>query len=259
MPAPVIRLTERNLESTFGRTPWMLVRVDRVPMSPMQRGLAEYLDFRFPNLFTFVTVGRSDFSPARLGDLFQSAVGPLRAGVRDGYYLLEAGLVVGNHSGQLRPSSVSYGSEAEEEAQRSRILASPAGAGLGPRDLEALRQLVAYFEPIVERKQRAAGFGSDGFSGGTGSAGSSWGGSASYGSTPTPPPAAARTDDPDDPYVVLGVQPGATQEQIKAAFREQLKLNHPDKVAHLSPALQAFAAQQTLKLKAAYERLVRRP
>jgi DnaJ-domain-containing protein 1 len=258
MPATVIRLTQRNLDATFARTPWMLIRVDRVPMAPMQRSLPEYLDHRFPNLFTFVTVARSDFTPAQLSELFQSAVGPLRGGVRDGYYLLEAGLVVGNHSGMLRPTSVSYGSEAEEEAQRARILASPAGIGLGGQDLEALRQLTAYFEPIVERKQRAAGFGADGFSSGDIGAGGyvrSDPGPVSSGYGGTPPPAAARTDDPDDPHVILGVSPGATQEQIKAAYKEQIKLNHPDKVAHLSPALQAFAAQQTLRLKAAYERL----
>jgi DnaJ-domain-containing protein 1 len=119
---------------------------------------------------------------------------------------------------------------------------------------------VGYFEPIVERKQRAAGFGADGFSSGTdfGGSASYSTGPSSYGYTPTPPPAVARASDPDDPHVILGVPPGATQEQIKAAYREQIKLNHPDKVAHLSPALQAFAAQQTLRLKEAYERLSRR-
>ena len=43
----------------------------------------------------------------------------------------------------------------------------------------------------------------------------------------------------------------------EAAFREQMKLNHPDKVAHLSPALQKFAEAQVLKIKDAYERLAR--
>ncbi|MEZ4239771.1 MAG: J domain-containing protein [Myxococcota bacterium] len=266
MPASVTRLTERTLDIVFGRTPWMLLLVDRLPNASMHRALPDLLDFRFPGLFTFATVARGDFSPARLGELLQSAVGRLRGGVTDGYYLLEAGLVVGHHRGAILPDNVSYGQEAEAEAQRARIRAMPPGVSLTGRDLEAARQLMAYFEPIVERKQRAAGFGADGTSSGgetvigadgyTRSSGPTYADAGSFGGYGgTAPPAPARTDDPDDPYTVLGIAPGATQDQIKAAYREQLKLNHPDKVAHLSPALQQFAAQQTLKVKAAYERL----
>jgi hypothetical protein len=35
-----------------------------------------------------------------------------------------------------------------------------------------------------------------------------------------------------------------------------MKLNHPDKVAHLSPALQQFAQQQTLIAKHAYDTIL---
>lgn len=254
MPVSVTRLTERNLEAVFGRTPYLLIRVDRIPMAQMQPGLTDYLERRFPGLFAFATVSRSDFSPQRLGDLFQSAVGRLRSGVLDGYYLFEAGLVVGHHSGQTRPSSISYGHEAEEEAQRRRIL-SATPPSLAPRgaDLEAVRQLVAYFEPIIERKQRASGFADDGTS-----AGSTHSAPPPPPRAAPPPPAARAADDPDDPYVVLGIERGASQEEIKAAFRTQIKLNHPDKVAHLSPALQQFAASQTLRVKWAYDTLTRR-
>jgi DnaJ-domain-containing protein 1 len=247
----VPRLTERNLDATFAKAPYLLVRVDRGPMLSMHQGLPEVLDRRFPNLLAFGTVSRTDFSAVRLTELFQSEVGRLRSGVGDGYWLFHAGLVVGHHSGQVRPSSVSYGKEAEEEAQRAKILSDLAASGVfRGADVEALRQLVAYLEPLVQRRQRGAGFGAGADS------------SGGYASPPpsTPPPAAPRSGgpDPDDPYVILGIERTATAEEIKAAYRTQLKLNHPDKVAHLSPALQQFAAQQTLRVMQAYEALVRR-
>ena len=42
---------------------------------------------------------------------------------------------------------------------------------------------------------------------------------------------------------------------MTVAYRDQVKLNHPDKVAHLSPALQKFAEQQTVALTQAYQRI----
>lgn len=268
MPIYVARLTERTLETTFSRTPYALVRVDRAPNASFHRGLAEHLDSRFPRLVTFATLSRTDFAPARLGDLFQSAVGKLRTGVSDGYYLFEGGLVVGHHTGQTRPSTVSYGSEADEEAQRARLRATPGASTLPPHEMEALRQIVAYLVPIVERKQRASGFSDDG------TATSAPGGGPWVYTTDSPPPPRSEgpygtpgsaptrpgppVDDPEDPHTILGVAVGATEEELKAAYRNQMKLNHPDKVAHLSPALQQFAAQQTLKVKAAYEVLIGR-
>lgn len=265
MPIHVARLTERTLETTFSRTPYLLVRVDRTPSTGFHRGLAEHLDSRFPRLFTFATLSRTDFSPTRLGELFQSAVGKLRSGVNDGYYLFEGGLVVGHHTGQTRPSTVSYGSEAEEEAQRARLRATPGAATLPPHEMEALRQIVAYLVPIVERKQRASGFSDDGTATSGGASGP-WVYTDSASGVPpraegpygTPGPAPSRAEDPEDPHTILGVATGATEDELKAAYRNQMKLNHPDKVAHLSPALQQFAAQQTLKVKAAYESLMAR-
>lgn len=249
MPPAIVRLTERNLESTFSKTPYMLVRVDRLPNVQLHRGLAEYLENRFPRLFTFVTLSRTDFAAARLTDLFQSSVGRLRSGVLDGYYLFEAGLVVGHHGGQPRPSSISYGagsygSEEEERIQRDRIVNALIAERVSSSDVETIRQLVAYLEPIIERKQRASGFSDDGTS-------------HAYGSTtPPPPPRSAPLPDGNDPYVILGIVATATDDEVKSAYHNQMKLNHPDKVAHLSPALQQFAQQQTMIVKHAYDTIL---
>lgn len=59
-----------------------------------------------------------------------------------------------------------------------------------------------------------------------------------------------------DPYTLLQVQPTATDEEIKEAFRTQTALNHPDKVAHLAPAIQKFASDQFRAMKEAYDQIM---
>jgi len=56
-----------------------------------------------------------------------------------------------------------------------------------------------------------------------------------------------------DPFEVLGVEPDASDQEIKRAYKEQMKLNHPDRVAHLSPAIRKVAEEQTLAIQRAYE------
>lgn len=56
-----------------------------------------------------------------------------------------------------------------------------------------------------------------------------------------------------DPFEVLGVESDASDDEIRAAYKEQMKQNHPDKVAHLSPAIRKVAEQQTLAIQGAWE------
>jgi DnaJ-domain-containing protein 1 len=162
--------------------------------------------------------------------------------VKDGYLLLEDGLVVGHHSGETRPDNVRYSTDdaVPEDDPVLRDLARSSS-----REAQQLRQLLAYFLPVIQRKQQAAGFRSEGFR------------DRPRESTPPPPP---RTPEPappaEDPYTILGIARTATDDEVKDAWRTQLKLNHPDKVAHLSPALQKFAEQQTLAVMKAYETIV---
>jgi DnaJ-domain-containing protein 1 len=238
------RLTEHDFDAAITKTPWALVRLDR-NVRPFHRGLAEALDERWPGQFTFATVARRELrDPTFLDRTFQSAVGALRAGVSDGYWLLHAGIAVAHHGGVPRPANVSYAGEAGAEDLRSRI-ARVSGAHHDPHEVETVRQILEVIEPVVERRQKAAGFSDDGPA-----PRASW----------SPPPASPRRPpaaDLDDPYVVLGLPETATNDEIRAAFKAQMKLNHPDKVAHLSPALQKFAEEQVLKIKDAYERLTK--
>lgn len=58
------------------------------------------------------------------------------------------------------------------------------------------------------------------------------------------------------PYEILGIEPSATQEEIKIAYRKLANQYHPDKVAHLGDELQDLADQRFKEIQDAYEQLV---
>jgi uncharacterized membrane protein YkvA (DUF1232 family) len=60
-----------------------------------------------------------------------------------------------------------------------------------------------------------------------------------------------------DPYDLLGVSPGATQEEIKSAYRKQAQRYHPDRVSHLGEELQQMAKEKFQEIQKAYETLSR--
>lgn len=60
-----------------------------------------------------------------------------------------------------------------------------------------------------------------------------------------------------DPHVILGVKPGATRQEIQAAFREAVKRYHPDKVSHLGKEFQDLANRKFIEIKEAYAALTR--
>ena len=60
-----------------------------------------------------------------------------------------------------------------------------------------------------------------------------------------------------DPYDILGVRRGAGTEEIKRAYRDQLKKYHPDKVASLKldPEYREMFEEKTREIQKAYEAL----
>lgn len=54
-------------------------------------------------------------------------------------------------------------------------------------------------------------------------------------------------------WKVLGISEASTRSEIKKAYREQMMMTHPDKVAHLSKKLQRAAEREAKKLNQAYE------
>jgi hypothetical protein len=56
----------------------------------------------------------------------------------------------------------------------------------------------------------------------------------------------------ENPWQVLHLAPGASPEEIHAAYKEQLLQYHPDRVAHLGEELQHLAHRKTLAINRAY-------
>ena len=61
-----------------------------------------------------------------------------------------------------------------------------------------------------------------------------------------------------DPYTILGVDRGASPDEIRAAHRRMVAQYHPDKVSHLGKEFQEMAHQKLIAIQQAYELLMAR-
>lgn len=59
--------------------------------------------------------------------------------------------------------------------------------------------------------------------------------------------------DTDSAYAVLEIQPSATDDEVRSAYRRMAMKNHPDKVATLGPEVQKAAEEKFRKIQEAYE------
>ncbi|MEK6557342.1 MAG: DnaJ domain-containing protein, partial [Candidatus Margulisiibacteriota bacterium] len=59
----------------------------------------------------------------------------------------------------------------------------------------------------------------------------------------------------DEDYLTLGLLPGATQEEIKFAYRTLVKKFHPDVVSHLGSEFKVLSEEKMKALTEAYNRL----
>ena len=66
--------------------------------------------------------------------------------------------------------------------------------------------------------------------------------------------AKAREDAADD-YRILGIEKGATDDEVRKAYRRMAMKCHPDKVAHLGPEFQRDAEAKFRRVNEAYERI----
>ncbi len=63
--------------------------------------------------------------------------------------------------------------------------------------------------------------------------------------------------DEEDPYKILGIQPGAPKEEIRAAHKKLAAQYHPDKVQHLGKEFQDLAHEKFVAIQRAYDALVK--
>jgi len=61
-----------------------------------------------------------------------------------------------------------------------------------------------------------------------------------------------------DPFKILGVEPGASPDEIKAAYRKAVAKYHPDKVTHLGKEFQELAHRKLVAIQRAYETLMKK-
>lgn len=59
-------------------------------------------------------------------------------------------------------------------------------------------------------------------------------------------------------YKTLDVTPGASFEEIKAAYKRKISQYHPDKVSSLGPEFTLIAEKKTKQINSAYEEAVRK-
>lgn len=59
----------------------------------------------------------------------------------------------------------------------------------------------------------------------------------------------------DDVYTILGITPSATDDEVKKAYREMAKKNHPDKVAYLGEDVRKDAEKKFQEINDAYDKI----
>lgn len=62
---------------------------------------------------------------------------------------------------------------------------------------------------------------------------------------------------PSTAYQILEVEPSASDDEVKKAYRRMVMKHHPDKVGHLGEEFQKAAAEKFRKVQEAYERICR--
>ena len=83
-----------------------------------------------------------------------------------------------------------------------------------------------------------------------------------YGRGPNPwerrqAPGSATDSRARSPYDILGVQPGASDDEITAAYHRLVQMYHPDRVANLAPEFRDLAESRMKEINAAYDRFKR--
>ena len=123
---------------------------------------------------------------------------------------------------------VIYTNEAVSEQELAVLQRIADFLEINPYDHQAIRAKYQYQRQYRQWSGAGAGSGSDGWA-----------------------PAAADTRY----YRVLGLEPGAAFEQIKAAYRELSKQYHPDKVNHLGEEFKRVAEEKMKEINEAYQHL----
>jgi hypothetical protein len=226
-------------------TRFALVAVGRGRVQ-MDHGMVAWFDHTFPRQFSVGTLDTTKLPAGFAESTFRTSRGAMRmgpSGPQAGTYLFDRGTVIGFHTGVVGFAPVR---DDVADFVRTKVRIG---------DPDTVVAITRYLSEIASRKLRGE---------------SEW---RTESPPPRqeappprqeappprdrrrPPPQRPTTPPPNADYELLGITVGATLKQVSVAYRDQVKLNPPDKVAHLSPALQKFAEQQTVALTLAYQRI----
>ena len=134
---------------------------------------------------------------------------------------------------QMRAALLGNGMQGRTRVLLGRMAQALGVSGLEFAHLEALLRLQGYGAAHARARGAYAGAGA--------------------GHAPPPP----RTDPLGEAYEVLEVRPGASDAEIKRAYRRLMSQNHPDKLVSrgLPESMLEMAKQKTQTIQAAYERI----
>jgi hypothetical protein len=212
----------------------------------LEHGMVAWFDLTFPGQFSVGSLDTTSLPAGFATSTFRTSRGVMRlgpSGPQSGTYLFDRGVVIGFHTGVVGFAPI-----------QDRI-ADFVGPTVRTGDPDTVVAITRYLSELTSRKLRGE---------------REW-----QTETPSPrqkappprqnappprderrpPPHRHTPPPPNADYELLGITMGATVKQATLAYREQVKLNHPDKVAHLSAALQKFAEQQTIAITQAYQRI----
>lgn len=154
----------------------------------------------------------------------------------DGYYLFVNGQYAGFHSGKTPDSSVSFMTGLA--AGLLTNTPNPLRIAVDSVNKVSAEHIVAHFEKLIQlrppkrKKSQQEKASQDG-------------------------PSFSNAHDSKSPYEIIGIKPNSSDEELKAAYHQKIKLNHPDQVANMSQAIKSVAESETKKICAAYEEIKR--
>lgn len=158
----------------------------------------------------------------------------------DGYYLFINGHCAGFHNGKTADGSSSFmtGLAAGLITKAIDNTVNPWKIATDSANKGSAESIVAHFEKLIQLKPPKQEKAQDKKTSQNG-------------------PSNSHTHDNRTPYEVIGIKPDSSDEEIKAAYYQKMKQNHPDQVANMSQAIRFVAESETKKISAAYDEIKR--
>lgn len=215
-------ITQPTFATFLSKRPLALVHVDWSHSLDFHSSVLDYFDAKYPGKIAYGLLDRSSTPIAAWwNEHFGRVMGTVSSTVLDvkvGFYLFHDGKVVRRAEGKAAKSSEDL------VVNLAFALVSPRGSLESSRRDNA-NALVQEIEPAIGPLLLPKG-----------------------------PSSQRPVSSPDeDPFSVLHVSPSCTSEELKEAYKQQIALNHPDKVDHLAPEFRELAETRIKAITRAYE------